>query len=144
MRFGDCVAVCAKGVRSTEPAGTMTGSEGDGLIEEKEGSPVPWSGQRRTPILVAESASDPQVAAVMADYLTIFVDETAAVAGKHSATGGHVEVAERIDPVADRHIADCDTPWLGKNRPLLVPVVVDAFGNLHVGGAENPSDVLLG
>jgi hypothetical protein len=81
----------------------VAGSQGDGVVEEEDRSPAPRGGERMTPAPELRPARDPQRAAVVADDVSVIVDQAAPVPGQQTSPGRGVEVSERIDPVAPRH-----------------------------------------
>lgn len=77
----------------------------NGIVKEEQGSPGPWLCERMLPILELCPTGDPQVPVVVADQLSLVIDQTPAVAGEETASGDGVEIAPRIDAIAARNVS---------------------------------------
>jgi hypothetical protein len=98
----DRVAVGAVVGSPAGGTGTVSGGEGDGIVEEEQRSPAVGPGQRPAPVAVPGEAGDPEGAAVVAHDVLVFVDHAATVAGEQAAIGDGVKIAPGVDPVAAR------------------------------------------
>lgn len=60
-------------------------------------------GERGSPILVGEHASDPEVAGVMTHDLLVRIDKAPAVSREQSSPGHGVEVSKWVDTITAGH-----------------------------------------
>lgn len=81
-------------------AGTMSGCESDGLVEEEQGGPAVGRRQRLPVVPELEPTRDPERTVVVPDDGTVVVDETATVPGEAAASSHCMEIAPRINPVS--------------------------------------------
>jgi len=88
-----------------EAAWPVARGEGDGVVEEEQGCPPPGSVQGRLPVGELGDTRDPELSAVMSDQSAIFVHETSPVPCEDPSRLHCVQVAERVDPVATRHVS---------------------------------------
>ena len=86
---------------ATQGAGSVSGRERDRLVVEEEDREVVWLPLRQAPVPELEGAGDPEVARVVADDLTLCVQD-AAVAEPGTTQGNRDDVTRWCDAVASR------------------------------------------
>lgn len=81
-------------------AGTVSGGQGDGIVEEEEGRPMARLVKGCLPVLVSKSADDPQISSVVTGQVPVHVDEASPIPGEQTPFGTGMEIPEWVDPIA--------------------------------------------